>query len=796
MTTDKITFWQFLQNNRVEIPIIQRDYAQGRAGKENLRKHFLISIKEALDDEKELKLDFVYGTVENSTLQPLDGQQRLTTLWLLHWYIALYADRYEEAFPVLSKFSYETRISSREFIQHLCNPAHFRKFDKTDVVHYIQDSTWYYSAWDQDPTISAMLRMIQGTQTKDQRENPIVDGLDELFANTGIETFQAYWQRLTETDAIAFYQQPLKDFGLSDDLYVKMNARGKQLTSFENLKADLIGYLRDQVKDTEENTDRYKRWKQLLDECQGIPIRIDTKWTELFWKNRSKDHKIDEIFFAFLNRFFWNELFTAKKPDGKFLLSLSDESKNPSYVYLNTNDSETFEKYTGLEPYRYAQGVIPIESFEKLLTLLNNFAKFEGEIPSPRWMKGFDFIPTYKEKQVSGINQLQRIIFFALCKYFHEGTGEQTSLERWMRVVYNLISGEDRTGNPEIRDVSNLRKAITYLSVLDSHAVLTSLASQTKEEAETDESPTSVLALRWNEEIAKAIQITHHPEWESRIIKAEQYAFFHGAIRFLFQDENGQIDWNQFDAKWENVQRYFTQEEKQNSVMNKGYHNAELLKTLFSHFTTNQFWKCLWWHYRTFNNKPHTWMYFLLSPSLSAPVHHLLLREPRSDQWAIRSTEDFAKNTLYLLTKTGLLDYVRERMPDSWIRKGRNHRAIYPSSTGIYLDAFKRDDFLLHTDEIEVDKDAQINDTPLLYGWNINFQYQQMPFQWYHTDYIYLMDPNNHNNYTVISPDGDTEEKRFYCFKVDNHSSNDDIITQLESLIERYQTNLPNNTQP
>ena len=795
MTTNKITFWQLLQHNRVEIPIIQRDYAQGRAGKENLRKHFLSSLKEALDEQTELKLDFVYGSVENGTLQPLDGQQRLTTLWLLHWYIALYADKYEEAFPMLSKFSYETRISSREFIQHICDPAHFRDFKKKDVVRYIQDSTWYFSTWDQDPTISSMLRMIQGTKTEDKQGNDLPDGLDKVFAGTGEGTFQTYWQRLTETDAIAFYQQPLEDFGLSDDLYIKMNARGKQLTSLENLKADLIGYLRDQLTETDKQSALHERWKALLDERHGIPIQMDTDWTQLFWKNRSKDHRIDEIYFAFLNRFFWNELFTAKDQEGKYLLSLSDENKHPSYVYLNASDAETFEKYFGLEPYRYAQGTIPIECFEKLLGVLNNYAKFEGEIFSPRWMKGFDFIPTYKEKQISGINQLQRILFFALCKYFHEGPGEQLSLDRWMRVVYNLISGEDRSGSAEIRDVSNLRKAIIYLSDLNSHDVLNSLACQPIDLSGQGDSTTSNLARRWNEEIAKAIQITQHPKWERRIIEAEQYAFFHGSIRFLFQDENGQTDWNQFDTKWTNVQRFFTHDETQNSVMNEGYHNTELLKTLFSYFTTTQFWECLWWHYRTFNNRAHTWMYYLLSPGLSAPIHHLLLGDSRSDQWGIRSTDDFAKNTLYLLTHTGLLDFVRSRMPESWIRKGRNYRAIYPSSTGIYLDAFFRDDFLLHTDTIKVDEQARIPDTPLLYGWNIHFRYRQMHFQWHHTDYIYLMDPNQGKDYVVFNADGATEDERFYCFKVANPPSTEAIITQLDSLINRNQTGLSNESQ-
>ena len=49
MTGNKITFWSFIQKNKIEIPIIQRDYAQGRLGKEYLRQGFLANLKEALD---------------------------------------------------------------------------------------------------------------------------------------------------------------------------------------------------------------------------------------------------------------------------------------------------------------------------------------------------------------------------------------------------------------------------------------------------------------------------------------------------------------------------------------------------------------------------------------------------------------------------------------------------------------------------------------------------------------------------------------------------------------------------
>lgn len=76
---------------KIEIPIIQRDYAQGRQTDDvnRIRERFLTSLYDALTLDKQIKLDFVYGDInENGVLIPLDGQQRLTTLFLLHWYIA------------------------------------------------------------------------------------------------------------------------------------------------------------------------------------------------------------------------------------------------------------------------------------------------------------------------------------------------------------------------------------------------------------------------------------------------------------------------------------------------------------------------------------------------------------------------------------------------------------------------------------------------------------------------------------------------------------------------------------
>ena len=87
----KYTFWELLNNYKIEIPKIQRDYAQGRTDVKvvKLVDKFLNDLKSSIQNSEELNLDFVYGRVDNDILIPLDGQQRLTTLFLIHWYIAL-----------------------------------------------------------------------------------------------------------------------------------------------------------------------------------------------------------------------------------------------------------------------------------------------------------------------------------------------------------------------------------------------------------------------------------------------------------------------------------------------------------------------------------------------------------------------------------------------------------------------------------------------------------------------------------------------------------------------------------
>ena len=265
-----IEFFNIEKNFRIEIPKIQRDYAQGRENESEVANRFLDKIFECLkEDDKKLELDFIYGSVDKNVVYLLDGQQRVTTLFLLHWYIALRELAKDEFNKIecLNKFTYSTRVSSREFCQNIIdNMEKIKKYyddeylDKSEEDNEVKLSNiiknFYWFTNENDPTIKAMLNMIDKI---DEKYNEITKD------NSSIKLFY-------NLEKIQFYFLPLEDFKLTDEIYLKMNARGKPLTSFENFKADLTNYF---IKSNENKIDSSIQ-QQLSD--------LDNKYTNFFWQ--------------------------------------------------------------------------------------------------------------------------------------------------------------------------------------------------------------------------------------------------------------------------------------------------------------------------------------------------------------------------------------------------------------------------------------------------------------------------------------------------------------------------------
>ncbi|MBI9013175.1 MAG: DUF262 domain-containing protein [Clostridiales bacterium] len=219
-----------LNEHEVRIPIIQRDYAQGRENEKSneVRKNLLRDIKNCLSDRNQyIDFNFVYGTLSDGVFYPVDGQQRLTTLYLLHWFLACNCNRHDD-FKRLKIFSYMTRNSATEFFKLLRGANNQLKElvrNSNKLKKDIGNQAWFQAEWAHDPTVDAALTL-----------------LDDLSKDSDFRiNSESYYNRL-EGGAVEFTH--IIEKGDRAELkaaksYIRMNARGKSLEPFENLKAML-----------------------------------------------------------------------------------------------------------------------------------------------------------------------------------------------------------------------------------------------------------------------------------------------------------------------------------------------------------------------------------------------------------------------------------------------------------------------------------------------------------------------------------------------------------------------------
>jgi len=277
------SFYETIQDSKIVIPIIQRDYAQGRKTLRitKIREKFINALFDSITGQsKPIELDFIYGynVVEDKIKKfiPLDGQQRLTTLFLLHYYSAMVEDRLLDAGKYLEQFTYEVRHSSKVFCEKLIE---FKLADFTvPIDEAITNQSWFFTDWNNDPTVASMLEVLKYIELKYHQLN-----------------CTSVWEKLTSTNApIKFYCLPMEKLGLADSLYIKMNSRGKPLTDFEHFKSNFSNFL------TPEHKIVFNH-------------KIDKEWSDMFW-GLTKNSNVD------------NEDLALKMDDGtlKFIAYISD----------------------------------------------------------------------------------------------------------------------------------------------------------------------------------------------------------------------------------------------------------------------------------------------------------------------------------------------------------------------------------------------------------------------------------------------------------------------------------------
>lgn len=569
--------WKLLDEYEVVVPVIQRDYAQGRKDKEYIRKTFLTEIKSYLCENNAATLDFVYGNIEGTRFYPLDGQQRLTTLWLIYWYVSFRAGKLIADCKNLKRFTYETRTSSGDFCAEMCEKMKSVKCDDVDghggIVEFIKSQTWFYSSWLQDPTVGAMLRTLGG-----DGEN-IDDNIEAIFAGCDYNQLR---DRLITHHVIDFELMIIggEKLPISDDLYIKMNARGKGLTDFENFKADLVAWIQsDNNPDSLEfekpvNSIRYKQY---------YPSQIDNKWTDVFWNStREKmqtefDGRIDGIYFSFINRFILNKVcIDSPMSPAEYAQGKEDETHKEEKAAFDrlfgsglrgSSADDSLVKYEGFETYKKYITFRSLEEIDYILNTVSDTAVLR-KIESALTIKdvdeemagdksGYTFIPQYSidEHSLLLTGQKERVYFLAVCSYILNSRKanefDETKFSKWMRVVRNLIENAAIDNIPAMVTCMRLIKSLSDKMVSYDNDIYECL----KDYAEPFSN--SRLECQLKEEIEKAEKILTDNQCEDKIKEAENYAFFNGTIRFLYRNVTA-IKWDDFDKKFETAKKLFS----------------------------------------------------------------------------------------------------------------------------------------------------------------------------------------------------------------------------------------------
>lgn len=585
----KYTFWNLIkvQGYKIVIPKIQRDYVQGRANitvKRN-REEFVKELIDSLADKKPMSLNFVYGTIQNGNeFIPIDGQQRLTTLFLLHLYVFA-KNKDMEAIGMLQKqFSYETRYTTYRFLKKLAKELpqmlEMARYDES-LAKLIRNSGWYVTPWDNDPNISSCIVML--------------DLVHEKCKGKTIST-----EILKDDCPITFMWLQLdKSFGSDNQLYIRMNSRGKQLTDFENFKAELYEKVL-AGKDTEE----FKK-------------KIDGEWYSMLWdanvaESNVKDNRkekvdiekeaqlIDELLKRLIH---WTIVskaceeggVTLKRPRGKRkgVEQVNDEKvleqrerQKQLYQFCTPNETEGLdilrcgvEEYQNLIENKIIKECI-IGDLNSLLTFLTSI---KGEKIFEYIVKDILAVSEEGDKSSYKINSYgPRVLLYAITKFakIYEKKTETdervNDFQSWYRIVLNLVSTKE-IGSPEdfqkaVRAIEEWNKVT--VKWLEEKAVKNAFRREQVEE-----------------EKQKLNLIKSGEKWKDAILQAEKTDFdqgyqerdyFRGQIGFLLlmSKEDGDYNVNEFNKICEAAKKIFIDEYDDNlfhrALLTYGDYGTEL----------------------------------------------------------------------------------------------------------------------------------------------------------------------------------------------------------------------------
>lgn len=569
-----------LSRYRVVIPGIQRHYVQGANNPkaESVRKQFIKEIFTAIEEKQsDFNLHFIYGPINTDgedSFVPVDGQQRLTTLWLIARYAVEKAEPSDrkDLLRLLSRFTYEDRINAKRFCQALtCEDSRWDITQDPNPDILCQD--WFVDYWKEDETVASMIRMLSTIHEEWNKHQDSITAEDILEAIASKIRFN------------------LKIDAFGDDIYMKMNARGLQLTQWENFKGK---FSEDLCEDKKES------WDKEMEELSN-----------LFFTCSSEHELPDNAFFALYARIMAYEARKSGVDCGNSIKELAAYTHNHNTWSQIELPFVPYSDFSDIINNESIASTVPATCVKMIKTVLDNFKEI---VPYFGDNKLFD---TFFHPQ--NRNELD----FTLCcyEYFKKFVNEDVDTNNFLkalRLMWNILENVDKLYEEPDNRVKLIKKLIdlgdqTLYSPQIKEKIGSNAPEQAKEEAEkavqmhrNDQSMPSA----WNED-----KLGPWRDWNDAIEKAENWAFFHGSIRLLYRNGNGETTWENFATKLSNCMDLFTKDGLSEDKKVKAN------QVLISHCED---WKKLI-RKPVFDTDKESWKQVLTDSSLSECVNGLLL---------------------------------------------------------------------------------------------------------------------------------------------------------------------------
>lgn len=498
---------------KIIIPSIQRDYIQPL--NDSIINGFVEVLVTAFAKRENKDLNYLYGiNHERDEFIPIDGQQRLTTLWLLHLYVAA-----RMGLRLNSTIDYQTRDISGDFCMALSDNLVSINFDKEKVSDEIKDANWFIGCWYESVTVKSILIALDVIHKIIERESYDIATM---------------WKNMNAGD-----QSPVKfafhnPTDLGKDIYVKMNSRGKALTQFENLKAWLDDKLKSYCKKYNNRpfvSDFYSNWRR----------EIDNDWTDLFWRNRNINSAFPEEIDDAMLRLFYTIAYVVwaqKDSKGRKKMNLRDNEEVKPENFLSRmrdnivdipiyelNRLDIFNEEVLLFVSRALTGIIKLEKtlnedIQSKSEIENKDKVYFWDLPEVPLTFIYQLLLSEKDEKIS----YPKIALAASLLYFAVQEVEVGKLLKWMRFSRNIVNNT-RIDSENIHNVlSAFKKWARQLR----HKDWSTFVSELKYLPAIDKS-------QIDEEKAKNDWLSLHPECEAALYNLENHRFFFGRILFLMK---------------------------------------------------------------------------------------------------------------------------------------------------------------------------------------------------------------------------------------------------------------------